>query len=95
MAPGDRCFHQHVLAGAERRQRDNELGQVAERGVEQSADGVAGLRGNRFGGVAQQRRQRHDREHGQDEQQRRAIRWRPTSAMKSTGTNTSSHKNGL
>ena len=43
---------------------------LPKRRVEQPADGVAGLGRHRFGGVTQQRRERHDRENGQHEQQR-------------------------
>ena len=56
--------------GAQRGQRDDQFGQVAERGVEQSADGVARLGRDGFSGVTQQRRQRHDGQHRQHEQQR-------------------------
>ena len=53
-----------------RGQRDDQFGQVPERRVEQATDRVARLGRDRLGGVAQQRRQRHDREHGQHEEQR-------------------------
>ena len=67
---GDGRLHQHVLPGAQSRQRDDQLGQVSQRGVEQATRRVAGLGRNRFGGVTQQRGQRHDGEHGQHEEQR-------------------------
>ena len=51
-------------------ERDDQFRQVSQRGVEQPADRVARLGGHGFGGVTQQRRQRHDRQHGQHEMQR-------------------------
>ena len=59
---GDRRLDEHVLPCAERRERDHELGQVAERRVQQAADRVAGLGRDRLGREAQQRGERHDRE---------------------------------
>ena len=67
---GDRSFHEHVLTGLQRRQRDDQLGQIAKRGVEQAADRVAGFCRDGFRGVAQQRGQRHDGQDGKDKQQR-------------------------
>ena len=67
---GDGRLHQHVLPGAQRGQRDDQFGQVAERGVEQAADRIARLGRHGFGGVTQQRRQRHDGQHRQHEEQR-------------------------
>jgi hypothetical protein len=67
---GDRRLDEHVLSGAQRRQRDDQFGQFAKRRVEQPADRIAGLGRHRLGGVAQQRRERGDRQDGQDEQQR-------------------------
>src|SRR4029434_1162400 len=66
----DGRLHQHVLAGTQRRERDDQLRQVAQRRVEQTADGIARLGGDGFGGVTEQRCQRHDGEHGQKEEQR-------------------------
>ena len=40
---GDGRFHQHVLPGAQSGERDDQLRQVSERGIEQPADGVARL----------------------------------------------------
>ena len=67
---GDRGFHQHVLTGPQRRQRDDQLGQISKRGVEQAADRVACFRRDGFRGVAEQRGQRHDGQNGKDKQQR-------------------------
>ena len=66
---GDRRLHQRVLPGAQGGERDDQLGQVAERRVEQPADRVAGLRGHRLGGVAQQGGERHDGQDRQHEEQ--------------------------
>ena len=67
---GDGRLHQHVLPGAQRGQRDDQFGQVSQRGVEQAADRIARLGRHGFGGVTQQRGQRHDGQHGQHEKQR-------------------------
>jgi len=40
---GDGGLHQHVLPGVQGRQRDDQLGQVAQRGIEQAADSIAGF----------------------------------------------------
>ena len=77
IAPAIDALTSVYLAGAQRSQSDDEFGQVAERGVEQSTDGVTGLRRNRFGRMAEQRRQRNDRQYGQHEQQGRRIRGGP------------------
>ena len=69
MRAGDGRLHQHVLPCAQGRERDDQLGQVPQRGVEQPPHRIAGLGGHRLGGVAQQPRQGHDGQHGQDEQQ--------------------------
>ena len=47
--PGHRRFHEVEHPGAQRGDGDDELGQVAERRVEQSADRVPGLRGHALG----------------------------------------------
>ena len=70
IAPAMDAFTSMYSPGAQRGERDDQLGQVAQRGVEQPADRVARLGRHRLGGVAQQRGQRHDGEHGQHEQQR-------------------------
>ena len=67
---GDGRLHQHVLPGAQGGERDDQFGQVSQRGVEQAADRIARLGRHRFGGVTQQRRQRHDGQDGQHEKQR-------------------------
>ena len=67
---GDGRLHQHVLPGAQGGQRDDQFGQVSQRGVEQAADRIARLGRHGFGGVTQQRRQRHDGQDGQHEEQR-------------------------
>ena len=46
------------------------FGQVSERGVEQAADRIARLGRHGFGGVTQQRGQRHDGQDGQHKKQR-------------------------
>jgi hypothetical protein len=56
----DRRLHQHVLARVQRGHGDDQLGEVAERCVEQAADRIAGLGGDRLGGVAEKCRQRHN-----------------------------------
>jgi hypothetical protein len=65
----NRRLHQHVLPGAQGGERDDQFGQVPERGVEQPAHRVTGLGRHRLGGMAQQRRQGHDGQHGQNEEQ--------------------------
>ena len=67
---GDGRLHQHVLPGAQGGERDDQFGQVSQRGVEQAADRIARLGRHGFGGVTQQRRQRHDGQDGQHEEQR-------------------------
>jgi hypothetical protein len=66
---GDRGLHEHVLPGMQGRERDAELGQVSQSRVEQAADRVAGSHRDRFGRVAQQGGQRHDRQGGQHKQE--------------------------
>ena len=48
--PDDRSLHQDVLTGAQRGQRDQQLGQIAQSRVEQAADQIAGLGSHRLGG---------------------------------------------
>ncbi len=67
-------LHQHVLAGAQCRDGDDQLCEVAEGGIQEPADGVAGLGGDGLSGVAEQGRQRHDGQHRQYEQQRVGMR---------------------
>ncbi|MEA2821893.1 MAG: hypothetical protein QOJ86_3897 [Bradyrhizobium sp.] len=59
----------------QRGERDHKFGQVAERGVEQAADGIAGPGGDGFGGVTEQRGQRDDGQHRQHKQQRMRFRF--------------------
>ena len=50
---GDGRLHQHVLPRAQRGQRDDELGQVPQRSVEKSTDGIARFGCHGLGGVTQ------------------------------------------
>ena len=92
---GERRLDQHVLAGAQRRERDDELGQVAERRVEQAADRVAGLRRDRLGRVAEQRRERHDGQHREHEQQGVRSVARPSGRRRPPARRRSSQSSGL
>ena len=74
MAPAIEALTSMYLTRLQRGERNRQFGQVSKRRVEQTADGVAGLRRHRFGGVTQQRGERHDGEHRQDEQQRVCFR---------------------
>ena len=67
---GNGRLHQHVLPGAQGGERDDQFGQVSQRGVEQATDRIAGLGRHGFGGVTQQRGQRHDGQDRQHEEQR-------------------------
>ena len=67
---GNGRLHQHVLPGAQGGERDDQFGQVSQRGVEQATDRIARLGRYGFGGVTQQRRQWHDGQDGQHEKQR-------------------------
>ena len=67
---GDGCLHQHVLPGAQGGQRDDQFGQVSQRGVKQAADRIARLGRDGFCGMTQQCGQRHDGQNGQHEKQR-------------------------
>jgi hypothetical protein len=67
---GDGCLHQHRLAGAQRRERDDQFSQVSQRGVEQAADRIARLGRHRLGGMTQQHGQWHDREDRHQKEQR-------------------------
>jgi hypothetical protein len=68
--PGDGGLHQRVLPRRQRRERDHELGQVAERGVDETARRIACPFGHRFRREAQERRERNDGKNGQKEEQR-------------------------
>ena len=56
-------LHQHILPGAQGGERNDQLRQIAQRGVEETADRIPRLGRHGFGGVTEQRRQRYD---GQD-----------------------------
>ena len=58
---GDGRLHERVLAGAQGGQRDDQFGQVSQRGVQQPACRIACFGSNGFRGVTQLRGQRHDR----------------------------------
>jgi hypothetical protein len=53
-------LHERVLPGAQCGQRDDQFGQIPQRSVEQPTDRIARFGRHGFGGVAQQRGQRHD-----------------------------------
>ena len=81
-AAGNGCLDQIHEAGAQRHDRDDELRRVAERRVEQSADGGSGLGREVLGGLAHVAGERQHAEAGEDEDQhsgidraRRAPRW--------------------
>ena len=66
--------HHVEVAGAQRHQRDDELGRIAEGRIEQSAHRIAGVSGEVLGGAHDQRRDRHDRERrGEEDQRRRQL----------------------
>ena len=71
---GNGRLHEHVLPGTQRRERDDQFRQVSQCGIEQAPDRITRLGRHGFGSVAQQRRQRHDGEHREHEQQR--VRFR-------------------
>ena len=64
------AFTKRVLPSAQRGQCNDQFGQVTQRGVEQTADRIARLGRDGFGGVAQQRGQRHDSQDGQHKKKR-------------------------
>ena len=74
---GDGRLHEHVLPRSQRRERDDQLREVAERRVEQPAHGVARPGGHGLGGVGEQRRQRDDGEDREREEQRVGFRSDP------------------
>ena len=67
---GDGGFHKDILPGPQRRQRDEQLGEVAQGRIEQAADQVACLGGDRLRGAAEESRQRHDSGNRQQEKKR-------------------------
>ncbi len=72
---GDRGFHEVEHAGTQRSDGDDQFREVAERGVQQSTDGIARFRRDAFGRMAEQGGEGHDREHGEHEQCRVRL-WR-------------------
>ena len=73
-AAGDRRLHQLHQPRAERHDRDDQLGRVAEGGVEQAADGRAGAVGEVLGGLAHVARQRqHAEARGEEDPHRRRV----------------------
>ena len=67
---GDGCLHQRVLPGAQRGQRDDQFGQVAQRSVEKATDGITRFGRHGLCRVTQQRGQRHNGQHGEHKKQR-------------------------
>jgi hypothetical protein len=53
------------LSGTQRGQRDEQLGKVSQGGVQQTTYRVTRPGCDGFGGAAEQRSQRNDRQHGQ------------------------------
>ena len=74
IAPAIEAFTSRYWPACKRRQRDDELGKVAERGVQEAADRIARPLRHRFRRPAQQRRQRNDGEHRKQEQERMPLR---------------------
>ena len=58
---GQRCLHDLDLAFEEQEDRDDQLGDVAERGVDQSAEARTDVQRQLLGGAADQSRERQDR----------------------------------
>ena len=91
---GDGRLHQHVLPGAQGGERDDQFRQIPQRGIEQATDRIARLGRHGFGGVTEQRGQRHDRQDGQHEEKRVRVvleLW----AANTTGTKASSQSSLL
>src|SRR3954469_24217042 len=66
-APGNRSLDQADQTGAQCDNRDDELGGVAKRGVEETADRGTSSVGQMFGGLPHVSRQWQDAEAGRDE----------------------------
>ena len=64
---GDRRTHHLELAAGDKEHADDELGSVAERGVQEAADTRPGVGGELLGGVAEQTRERKHGGGGQRE----------------------------
>jgi hypothetical protein len=71
---GDGRAHYVVEARAQRGDRDDQLGCVAEGGVQEAADAFPGLRGDLLGGAARPAGERNDREGRGGEDPEMAIR---------------------
>ena len=65
-APAIDAF-QHVFSRLKRGYGDNQLRQISQRGIEQSADRIAGLFCNTFGCVTEESGKRHDSQDGEHE----------------------------
>ena len=77
IAPAIDAFTSMNCAGAQRRQRDHKLGEIAQGRVEQPTGCVTRPGRHGLRRVAQQRRQRHYGEHGQHEEQRVRLGFEP------------------
>ena len=67
----ERGLHDLLQSVAQREQRDDQLGSVAEGDVHEASHAGPGARGELLRGVAHQRRGGHDRERARDEHERR------------------------
>jgi hypothetical protein len=67
---GDGGLHKHILPGAQRSERDQQLGQISQGGIEQAANHIAGPGRHGFCGAAQQSGQWHDGQDGQNKKKR-------------------------
>ena len=69
---GDRCLDEIDEPRAQREDRDDELREIAERCVDESTERGAGVRGELFGGVPEETRERDDgdRARGEDDDRR-------------------------
>jgi hypothetical protein len=54
IAPAMDALHEHVLPGAQGGQRDDQLSEISQRGVQEPTGRVARLGRNGFSGVTQQ-----------------------------------------
>ena len=93
IAPAMDAFTSMYCPARNARQRDDQFGQVSQRGVEQAADRIARLGRHGFGGMTQEGSQRDD---GQDrEQEEQRVRCgRGFSVTNTTGTNASNRAAG-
>ena len=74
-AAGDRRLHQLDQPRPQRHDRDDQLGGVAEGGVEEAADRRAGAMGQVLGGLAHVAGQRQHAEAGREEDRTTAGAW--------------------